>query len=96
VVAGAVVSAGRVVSLGSVVGASVVVSPATVVGVVRVVSFVVVDPESRFGRRNQISAAVTTITASDARMAIVTSRRSRGGFHPDPRFDLFRWGLIVS
>jgi hypothetical protein len=90
------VVAGAVVSAGSVVGASVVVSPATVVGVVTVVSFVVVVPESRFGRTNQISVAVTTITASDASMAMATSRRSRGGFHPDPRFDPFRWGLIVS
>jgi hypothetical protein len=84
---------------GSVVtGTVVVVSPATVVGVVGVVTVVslVVVPESRLGRTNQISTAVTTTTASAARTAIMTSRRSRGGFHPDPRFDPFRCGLIAS
>jgi hypothetical protein len=86
---------GATVVTGTVVGVVMVVSPATVVGVVTGVSLVV-DPESRFGRRNHTNAAVTTTTASDARTAITISRRSRGGFHPDPRFDPLRCGLIAS
>jgi hypothetical protein len=71
VAAGAVVGA-TVVAVGSVV----VVAPATVVGVVVAVD---VEPELRFGRRNHTSAAVTTITASDASTATAISRLSRGG-----------------
>ena len=42
------------------------------------------DPSRGSGRRNHTSAAVTTITASDASTAMTTSRRSRGGFHAGP------------
>jgi hypothetical protein len=76
VVGGAVVTGALVVAPGTV-----VVAPGAVVEVATVLmTGVAVD--SRFGRRNQTSAAVITITVNDARTAVTTSRRSRGGFHP--------------
>ena len=82
--AGAVVGA-TVVAVGSV-----VVEPAATGVVVVTDPGVDVEPESRLGRRNHTSAAVTTITASDASTAVTTSFRSRGAFQPLPRFELRR------
>src|SRR3954471_9392256 len=65
VAAGAVVGA-TVESLGREVFGTEVLG--SVVGVVTV-SGVELEPESRLGRRNHTSAAVTTMTASDARTA---------------------------
>ncbi len=83
---------------GAVVGATVVAPGSVVVAdaavVLGVLTVVVVDdePELRFGRRNQTSAPVTTITARAASTATAISRRSRGGFQLVPRLDpLRRW-----
>ncbi len=75
-VAGDVV-AGKVVAGDVVTGEVVVVAPAG--AVVDATVSVVVDPESRLGRRNHTSATVTTTIASEERTATTTSRRFARG-----------------
>jgi len=82
--------------VGAVVGAVVVVAPATVVDGVTTVLVTGDGADSRFGRVNHTNDAVTMMTASDASTATTTSRRSRGGFHPVPRLERLRCGLIAS
>jgi hypothetical protein len=90
--AGAVVSAGGVVSLGPVVSVGGLVDAGAIVVAGGTVAGGGDDPESLFGRRTQISTAVTTTTASEAMTAVATSRRSRGGRYPSRRLA----ALIVS